>query len=323
MTDSLPKVSIIIPCWNAEKYIADAIGSCLGQSYPNLEVVVVNDGSTDGSQLVLDKYVGQIVSITVKNGGSNKARNIGFEASSGELIKFLDADDYLWPGAIVRQVQHMQTLNHNEFSVGESFVYDDSKNVFRKYPDWKPIKTPADEVAQFVRIPPPITNVLYRKNILKNIGCFDIEVLVRQEVDLFLRYVFSRNMPRLFLQPIFVYRNHPTVGRVSARKLSEAYQSDLRFLQRAEKSLDEIMGIPEFSKVSEALAYRMWNMGRDMLRNEFSAEAKQCFVLAKISNPQNHVEGRIPYKIITTVVGPLMCEKIFSKIKKLLKSYIK
>lgn len=91
------KISIIIPVYNVEKYLDNGIRHVLNQTYRNLEVILVDDGSTDGSGQICDRYAkedGRIRVIHKKNGGSSSARNCGLEAASGEYVGFLDADDY-------------------------------------------------------------------------------------------------------------------------------------------------------------------------------------------------------------------------------------
>jgi hypothetical protein len=98
-SDTAPLLSIIIDNYNYEAFLADAIDSALAQTYPKVEVIVVDDGSTDGSRDVLERYEGRITAILKSNGGQASALNLGFEHSSGDLILFLDSDDMLAPTA--------------------------------------------------------------------------------------------------------------------------------------------------------------------------------------------------------------------------------
>ena len=103
-----PLVSIIIPCYNAERWVGEAIDSALAQTYRRIEVVVVDDGSTDGSLGVIDRHRGRVTAESGPNRGGNAARNRGLQLSHGEFIQWLDADDYLLPDKVERQVQHLQ-----------------------------------------------------------------------------------------------------------------------------------------------------------------------------------------------------------------------
>lgn len=90
-------VSIIIPCFNASRWIAETIESCLQQTYSNIEIIVIDDGSTDNSLLIIKNYENQITYQSIPHNGGNYARNLGLKLSSGEYIQFLDADDYILP----------------------------------------------------------------------------------------------------------------------------------------------------------------------------------------------------------------------------------
>ena len=94
-----PLVSVIIPAYNAEKYIEMAVKSVLKQSYPNIEIIVINDGSTDNTMDVLSHLDGCVV-VSTENKGVSNARNVGIDISKGEYISFLDADDELEKYAI-------------------------------------------------------------------------------------------------------------------------------------------------------------------------------------------------------------------------------
>jgi glycosyltransferase involved in cell wall biosynthesis len=100
-----PKVSVIIPAYNAETFIASAIQSALDQSYPHLEVVVVDDGSTDGTAAVVQSFGERVRYVHKPNGGLASAWNTGIQQCSGELLAFLDADDIWMPGLVARQVE--------------------------------------------------------------------------------------------------------------------------------------------------------------------------------------------------------------------------
>jgi glycosyltransferase involved in cell wall biosynthesis len=100
---STPLVSIIITNFNYARYLTQSIGSALSQTYPNLEVVVVDDASVDDSRDIIRAFDGRIVPVLrERNGGHGAAFNAGFSASRGEIVVFLDADDYLYPGAVAR-----------------------------------------------------------------------------------------------------------------------------------------------------------------------------------------------------------------------------
>lgn len=112
--DSSSLVSILIPCYNAEAWVGDAIESALNQTYPCTEIIVADDGSTDGSLQVIRSFGGQIRWETGPNRGANAARNRLLELSRGEWLQYLDADDYLLPSKIDTQ---MRIVVHSECDI--------------------------------------------------------------------------------------------------------------------------------------------------------------------------------------------------------------
>jgi len=118
-------VSIIIPAYNAERYLREAIESVLGQSAQDIECIVVDDGSTDGTAEIAKGFGGAVTYLRQENAERSAARNNGLRHARGEFISFLDADDYLAPDKIVQQLQFLQ--DHPEFDAVYSKV-----NFFRE-----------------------------------------------------------------------------------------------------------------------------------------------------------------------------------------------
>lgn len=90
-----PKISAIITVYNGEKYIAEALQSIFNQDYPNMEVIVIDDGSTDRTSEVVNKFLGKLLYYFQENAGIAAAKNLGIEKATGDYFSFLDADD-LW-----------------------------------------------------------------------------------------------------------------------------------------------------------------------------------------------------------------------------------
>ena len=104
-----PLVSLIISNYNYERFLEEAIDSALDQTYSNVEVIVVDDGSTDDSRRIIAGYGKRIVTVSKENGGQASACNVGFQASKGEIVIFLDADDMLLPATVQRVVAAFQS----------------------------------------------------------------------------------------------------------------------------------------------------------------------------------------------------------------------
>jgi glycosyltransferase involved in cell wall biosynthesis len=110
MTNSL--VSVIIPNYNYAHFLREAIDSVLAQTYSNIEIIVVDDGSTDGSREVIESYGNQIRAVFQQNKGVSAARNNGVKAGDGEYIAFLDADDIWLPEKIEKQAKEFEAAKN-------------------------------------------------------------------------------------------------------------------------------------------------------------------------------------------------------------------
>lgn len=119
-----PLVSIIIPTHNRAALLREAVDSALSQTYPNVEVIVVDDGSTDDTGEVLSEYAGQVRAVYQDNRGRSAARNVGIQASGGRFLVFLDSDDLLMPAAIQSQVDCL--IAHPDVGVvyGDGYIMD-------------------------------------------------------------------------------------------------------------------------------------------------------------------------------------------------------
>jgi glycosyltransferase involved in cell wall biosynthesis len=112
----VPLVSILIPIYNAEKHVAQTLENCLAQTYENIEIIAVDDGSTDGSleiARIYEKRYDNIRVYTQPNSGAPRARNLAFEKSRGEYIQYLDADDLMSENKIASQMELAKKYNYD------------------------------------------------------------------------------------------------------------------------------------------------------------------------------------------------------------------
>lgn len=120
-----PLVSVIIPVYNVEPYVREAIESVISQTYQRLEIIIVDDGSTDGSGAICDEYKNdsRIIVIHQDNKGLSGARNTGLDLMTGDIVAFLDSDDYYYPEMIEKMVREMTRCNAD--IVICDFLWDD------------------------------------------------------------------------------------------------------------------------------------------------------------------------------------------------------
>ncbi len=127
------KISIIIPAYNVEGYVQRAIESALNQTIQDKEIIVVNDGSTDNTLHVLQKFSKDIIVIDKKNEGVSVARNVGLEKSQGEYICYLDADDFYVSKTILEEFYAMSKQNDLDVIRGAYKIFDETKNEYKEH----------------------------------------------------------------------------------------------------------------------------------------------------------------------------------------------
>ncbi len=185
-----PLISIIIPAYNAEKYITQALESALEQTYTNIEIIIVDDGSTDTTaEIIKEKYQNdaRVKLISQKNAGVAVVRNNGIRVAQGEYIAFLDADDYYLPTKIEREIEFLQ--NHPEFDItycNMKHFYDDNTGVLYQHQGGRPSGNVFENLLDgfFGQL----NTVLIPKKIFEDIGMFDERFRDSEEWDLFLRF---------------------------------------------------------------------------------------------------------------------------------------
>lgn len=127
-----PLVSIIVPVYNAEKYLNQCIDSLINQTYKNIEIILVNDGSTDGSGIICEEYKtkdNRIEVYHISNAGVSNARNLGISKASGQYVMFLDSDDWIEPETC--EVALNQALEANAEIVFWSWIKESAKGIFK------------------------------------------------------------------------------------------------------------------------------------------------------------------------------------------------
>lgn len=158
-------VSIIIPCYNGEKYIDRCLNSVLNQSYKDIEIILINDGSTDHSDNIIKKYLNdnRIKYFNRSNHGIGKTRNFGIAEATKEYITFLDIDDYLNEDAIKNMIDF--ALNNNLDMVISDYYVNNKYNAIKDFGMTSILDNP--NLLLDVNLAP--WNKLYKKDLIKNI----------------------------------------------------------------------------------------------------------------------------------------------------------
>jgi glycosyltransferase involved in cell wall biosynthesis len=186
--DSL--VSIIIPCYNGEAYLQEAIESALAQTYQPVEVIVVDDGSTDRSSEIALKF--PVRYIRQPNRGLTKSRNLGVGKSRASYVVFLDADDRLKPDAITTGIRVLAERPECAMAVGDHvFVSREGRQLADSLKECLPASHyEALLKSNFIEM---ISTVLFRRSVLEDVGGFDTRLRVAEDYELYLR--IARDYP--------------------------------------------------------------------------------------------------------------------------------
>ena len=162
------KVSVIVPVYNVEKYLAKCLDSLVNQTLKDIEIIVVNDGSTDNSEQIIKKYLkkypDKIIYLKKENGGQGSARNLGIEKSNGEYIGFVDSDDYA-DIKMFEKLYNIGKINNSDIVITRDSTITENGNIydnqyFNKFENKK-------ENAFFGNM--GVCNKIYRRSLIENI----------------------------------------------------------------------------------------------------------------------------------------------------------
>ena len=173
-------ISVIIPCFNAAEWIRETLKSVISQEMRNLETIVIDDGSTDGSADIVEKEFPGVSLVRTKNQGASAARNLGTEMSKGEFIQYLDADDLLVPGKLKFQ---LEALMNSEADVAygnwcKLFRGSDGKYVLAEEVE-REIQDPEIDLFTDFWCPPAV--YLFRRSIVERVGGWNENLPIIQD----------------------------------------------------------------------------------------------------------------------------------------------
>ena len=213
-------VSVVMPCHNARPFVREAIDCVLGQSYSQVELIAVDDGSTDDTRDILREYGTRIRLLEQRNQGPYPARNLGLQHATGEFVAFLDADDYWTPDFLQKMLATLASRPD------AALAYCGWQNVGISGPRSEPYIPPdyeqEDKVEAFLRAaaPWPIHAALVRKSVLDEVGGFDTNWNTCMDYDLWLRVAAARPIVR-FPEVLAFYRHHDR-GQITSTQWRQA-----------------------------------------------------------------------------------------------------
>ncbi|MEA3412233.1 MAG: glycosyltransferase family A protein [Pseudomonadota bacterium] len=221
-----PLVSCIVPAFNSERYLAEAIDSILAQTYQPIEVIVVDDGSVDGTSDIARCYGPPVRLVTKSTQGPAATRNLGLHIARGTFVAFLDADDLWHREKLALQMARFETRPELEVSVthAQMFWIDALENEARTY----------DDTTRTGAIPGyATTTVLARRSLFERIGDFDTGLWFSDATDWFVRVTEAGAVLELMDDVLVYHRMHE---RNLTRRRSDASRDE--FLMIAKRVLD-------------------------------------------------------------------------------------
>ena len=204
------RVSIIIPTYNYAPYIRDCIKSVFNQNYDDIEIIVVDDGSSDNTKKEISSFKRHITYIYQNNQGLSAARNTGIRYCTGEYIQFLDSDDLLGLNSIKQKVDFFVKHPEAKIIVGPSkhFIKINSKGFPKTKGAWHILKTDLDVHLCYYNIAPPHA-FLCRREVIARTGFFNTELKACEDYDYWLRAnVINGYTPNYCANSMVYYRQH-------------------------------------------------------------------------------------------------------------------
>ncbi len=269
-----PLVTILIPVYNGEKFVRDAIDSALAQTYKNIEILVINDGSTDATESVLASYSDKIRYITKENGGVSTALNMGIANMRGEWLSWLSHDDRYLPDKVQHQVDRLNELQKDEsLDIHKIILYCDNERIdvngnfiSRKRHTVSEDETIVDSMLNNIR------NynicgcaVLIPKAAFDVVGGFKVEIPTVSDADMWYRMMFAGYRFVHMREVLVQSRQHQ--GQVSKRKQEQCdREQNAVHVEIATKML-EILEKEE----------QVWLLGCYLVQRGFEDAAKVVF----------------------------------------------
>ncbi len=308
---SAPKISVIIPTYNREKYILETLASVFAQSYSDYEIIVVDDGSTDGSKKLLTPIIKEkgLRLLEQENAGVSAARNRGVASAKGELIAFLDSDDIFHPEKLAKQIALLEANPQLGFVHSNFRKFNDSGQElgFRDMSRFQGNVYPQilQEWSALMALP----TLLMPKKVFEEVGGFDEEIHWGEDIDLYFRVAKNYD---LGLLPEVLCQVRVHSGTASSSKIGSA-ESFHRVLDKA------VASDPDLSKsfVNKAYARLYTNKSQNILGEGNREEIKISRTLAKKAIGYQAFEIAAWFALFASYLPSFFRRRLVSGIRKL------
>lgn len=278
-------VSVIMPMYNAEAYVSDAIESVIKQNYSPLELIIVDDGSSDKSLEIALQYQSDNVRVfSQPNSGACVARNRALRESSGTFVKFLDADDLLGKDCLSVQVAQIEGLGEKEIPFGDyNFINPEGQVIHEHKFSWQEELDANQELFFYTHWEVLISAPLHRRELLEEVGFFDEKLPRGQEYDLHFRLANFGCRFVYFPTSTFSYRKHDSVYRISTGTKVRNYETSAYLAYTYQKFEDLLVArhgkLPDEFK--PGLFHFWFARSRDAFAARNKEDGKECLANAR------------------------------------------
>jgi glycosyltransferase involved in cell wall biosynthesis len=301
------RVSVIIPAYNAGAFVAECLESVLQQTYRSFEIVVVNDGSSDATESVLETYRDRIIYVAQENRGAAAARNAGIRLASGEFVAFLDADDYWLPEFLERQVPLLEERSTAALVCSDVYLLVDgqiAQTLSVTAAERNPLRKPVG-YWRFYTI-----SVVARRQAIIDVGGFDESVGISEDLDLWIRLAMAGHEFAHNPIPLAAYRRHTSnVTRYLGRRLDSYVQLGEKLLRTYPLSADDRRELAAYLR-QRRKGYRTAAVDK-LLEGDLLA-ARRYFVKAVRWNPQ---DPRNVIGLALAAVAPRLARAVALKLR--------
>lgn len=230
--DHFPKVSVVVPSFNQGRYLGETLASIRDQRYPNLELIVMDGGSSDESLEVIKGFEGSIsVWKSERDGGQSDAINKGFELATGDVLCWLNSDDVFLPGALNAVVHAFNTRTDWEWVSGPSLKFGEGLHeISGRY------ELPKDAAEWMVHCPISQPSTFWRRSLYEKFGGLDESFHFALDYEYWVRFVVGGVELRFIDRPLSAYRLHDVSKTVSQAERFEA--EEVRLREKHAPSLD-------------------------------------------------------------------------------------
>jgi glycosyltransferase involved in cell wall biosynthesis len=310
-------VSIIIPCYNAERWVGEAIQSCLDQTYRPIEIIVVDDGSTDQSrQIVLAIATNANVPVKLIKGthkGACAARNHGLAIAAGEYVQFLDADDLMSPRKIELQVT-VASQNPEAVPCGPWLWLRQSNGGWTTEQPKEHMSRGGDFIREWLEGNYFGSHCfLWPRKVVVGLGGWDESLSSLQDGDLFIRAVLKGVQFCFVPESVVYYRTGYTGASVSSKKTLDSLKSRIRVLDKVQAALERRGDLKKYQAV---LAQSYYSLARTFALDQ-PDEARKSYDQFLQLSPDGHVPGSLANHLATRLLGVVWKEKLARKLQAL------